>query len=261
MLVPVGAEQRAVIAPRLSLHPLPTAPEARVAPRFTTTCDVGETLAPPAPLDTTNRSSETPHSAMEGAVAATLPKARSRAILATGAVVIAVIGGALLTRQRSPPAPMPIPTDIAIAIASAAPSEPPPGARVSAELPAPSAAAAVAPSRVVQLVVIPSDASVEIDGVPVMVSDGVVEIRGPLGSAHRVRLLKKGMKEMPATAVFVTEVGAQPAKLELAPLAKTEPGPPGRGAKPRPAPSASASAEALPPKPKPGDDDIRRGHE
>jgi hypothetical protein len=44
--------------------------------------------------------------------------------------------------------------------------------------------------RRVQLVALPSDASVEIDGAAAHPRDGVVAIDGKLGTVHRVRVFK-----------------------------------------------------------------------
>ena len=71
-----------------------------------------------------------------------------------------------------------------------------------------------------QLVVLPKDATVEVDGRAAPMRNGVVEIVGPQGSQHQVRL-KKGKDETTGT-VQITEVGASPPKLELAPKPGTK---------------------------------------
>ncbi|WP_438000962.1 serine/threonine-protein kinase [Sorangium sp. So ce185] len=70
-----------------------------------------------------------------------------------------------------------------------------------------------APRRRVNLVVLPADASVEIDGRPATMRDGILELEGELGSMRRVRVFK-GEVEIVAD-VAVTELGAHPTKLEL----------------------------------------------
>jgi serine/threonine-protein kinase len=81
-----------------------------------------------------------------------------------------------------------------------------------------SAAPASGPSpstrdRTVKVVIIPGDADVEIEGSTHKPKDGIIEIKGPPGSVHRVRL-KSGGQEM-VDDVVVTESGAIPPKLEL----------------------------------------------
>jgi serine/threonine-protein kinase len=67
--------------------------------------------------------------------------------------------------------------------------------------------------RLVKLVVLPGDASVELDGARAALQDGVLDIRGAAGSAHRVRVFK-GDREIVAE-VKVTDSGASPPKVEL----------------------------------------------
>ena len=82
---------------------------------------------------------------------------------------------------------------------------------------APSAAsatvAAVATPRRVKVVVMPSDATVEVEGQPVTAKNGLFEITGTLGSVHRVRVFKG--KHETTTDVIVTEDGPSPPKVEL----------------------------------------------
>jgi serine/threonine-protein kinase len=80
--------------------------------------------------------------------------------------------------------------------------------------------------RTVKLVVLPGDATVEVDGTNVTPSDGAVEITGALGSVHKVRL-KSGDAEV-VRDVAISEAGALPFKIEL------------------PAPSAPAPAPSAP---------------
>jgi serine/threonine-protein kinase len=106
------------------------------------------------------------------------------------------------------------------------PAEPP-----QAQLPAPTATAApaVAPtatatavaaaepaaqaSKRVYVVIIPTDASVEVEGAKVALKDGLLEINGIPGSVKRVRV-SKGTGESIADVV-VTEAGALPPKIEV----------------------------------------------
>jgi serine/threonine-protein kinase len=67
--------------------------------------------------------------------------------------------------------------------------------------------------RTVRLVVMPDNADVVLDGNPVKANDGVIEIKGGLGSEHKVKLTvgKQTIEE----SVVIAEGGALPAKLEL----------------------------------------------
>ena len=61
--------------------------------------------------------------------------------------------------------------------------------------------------------IFPLDASVEVDGAQVPMQDGVVELTGPLGSVHRVRVTKGGQEK--SADVVLGEAGAEPPKVEL----------------------------------------------
>ncbi len=127
----------------------------------------------------------------------------------------------------------------AYVFARPAPLAPPIAAAIT---PAPSAPA---PTRTVRLVVIPADATVEVDGTPITPKDGLVEIHGALGSVHTVRV--KAGDEGVTADVVVTEDGALPPKIELHPTtAKALP------ARPTPALKGAlptAKSVAVPPPP------------
>lgn len=65
----------------------------------------------------------------------------------------------------------------------------------------------------VKIVVMPTDAQVEVDGSQVTNKNGVVEIVGMLGSVHKVRLIKYTNEA--TTDVVVTDVGADPVMVRL----------------------------------------------
>jgi serine/threonine-protein kinase len=98
--------------------------------------------------------------------------------------------------------------------------------------------------RTVRLVVLPEGATVEVDGAPAAVTDGVVEITGTLGSVHEVRLHAGG--EQATHGVVVAESGPVPAKVQLdarpaasaVPAAAPKPAPLGSVRSPGPRPSA-----------------------
>ena len=116
------------------------------------------------------------------------------------------------------------------------------------------AATVIAPAgegmRRVRVVVIPADAEVEIDGARAEVHDGLVEVAGALGSRHRVRVAKRSDEAV--AEVTVTEMGAQPLKVEIAahvaapPLAPSSARahPPAAGATGAPAPPAPSATSA-----------------
>ncbi len=108
-------------------------------------------------------------------------------------------------------------------VATARPA-PPPSSTAPAPIaePSPASAPGAAPSvvpttiaapRRVRLVILPADATAEIDDERAEAHDGVLEILGPLGSVHRVRLSKD--KQHVEGDVVVTEAGAMPPKLEI----------------------------------------------
>ena len=83
--------------------------------------------------------------------------------------------------------------------------------------------------RRVKVVVLPADASVEVEGMRVQTNRGLIEITGPPGSVHRVRLFKG--KNESTTDVVVTEYGASPPKVELT-VVQIGKAPPGTSAAP-----------------------------
>jgi eukaryotic-like serine/threonine-protein kinase len=100
----------------------------------------------------------------------------------------------------------------------------------------------------------PGDAVVEIDGVIARVDDGLVELTGPLGSVHHVRLTKGG--EAITADVVIAEDGVVPREVRLAAPAKVAPPALVAGVRPSPggrlgAASASAPAPSSPTPPPP----------
>lgn len=78
---------------------------------------------------------------------------------------------------------------------------------------APSGAPSSEAVRHANLVILPHDAAVEVDGAKAASQDGVVEIAGALGSVHRVKLSKDGQEK--TAEVVLGESGAEPPKVEL----------------------------------------------
>jgi eukaryotic-like serine/threonine-protein kinase len=108
--------------------------------------------------------------------------------------------------------------------------------------PAPPAVAAPPPEvkpRTVRLVVLPADATVEFDGASVTPSDGAVEIRGTIGSVHKVRVTSADGEAL--RDVAVTEDGPLPTMVQVQAKPGKAPGvAPVAGPLPRPASTGSA---------------------
>jgi serine/threonine-protein kinase len=208
------------------LTPLPDAERKRVAPRLLTQPD-----APPTRASRTANGSRTSPglgngvTPLEGfgktvgqpAVAATTGAgnpngggARST-LVAVGAVMALVAGGALAYRLTTP---APAPAQAVMSASTGRAGAAPPG-----DAPA---------TPTVRLVVLPVGATVEVDDKPVPAADGIVEITGALGSGHKVRVVS-GADET-TTKVYVTQEGANPAKIVLTPA----PSSPGGSSAPRP---------------------------
>ncbi|WP_437339364.1 protein kinase domain-containing protein [Sorangium sp. So ce394] len=256
MLVAVTDEERAVLAPRLDVGhaarregSLANAAEGR--PGDSTT-DGGRGRA----VIATSGAPMT--SGAAGAASATGAAARSRApavLLALG--VAGAIAYFAAPRAAEPGADAAVAAGTAAASAAtaapaaneiAAASASPAASAASATPPEATDPAPVALRRVV-LAVAPSDAAVEVDGVPAEVRGGLVEISGVLGSKHRVRLVRAGAERVEEVAV--TEDGASPARLALdVPAARASGAPPARPQPPRrpaPAPAKEPSAPPRPP--------------
>lgn len=99
-----------------------------------------------------------------------------------------------------------------------------------------------ADERRVKLLVLPADAVVEVDGVPVRRRDGVIELSGKMGQAYRVRLSRDAQHV--ETTVTLEDSGASPPLLDLAALARAA-RPLGRGR--LPAESTADPAAAVEP--------------
>lgn len=96
--------------------------------------------------------------------------------------------------------------------------------------------------RRVKLLVVPADAAVEVDGVPVRRRDGVIELSGKVGQTYRVRLSRDAQHV--ETSVALQDSGASPPSLNLAALVRAA-RPLGRGR--LPAPSTTEPAAPLEP--------------
>ena len=202
MLVAITAEEKAQVAPRLSIPQMPSTPQVSVYPPPMST-------TPPSPFQppmaaVVSDSAGTAAGVAQSQPAPRAPTSMSRGMLggvALGGMALLGLGGLGAVKLFAPAAP---PAAVLAPIAAATPT--------IAPQPVPTAPAATR-DRIVKLVVLPVDALVEIDGVPVPVKRGIVEVTGLLGSVHKVKLTL-GKDEI-VEDVVVTESGALPAKLEI----------------------------------------------
>lgn len=107
------------------------------------------------------------------------------------------------------------------------------------------------PPRTVKVVIVPSDATVELGGKVVESKNGIIEISGMLGSQHKIRIYK-GDREQ-EEEIVIAEGGAIPPKVELAAEKKPKGG--GGIRPPAPPPPATPPPAAPPPPPPPSEID------
>jgi serine/threonine-protein kinase len=239
-LVGITEAERANVGARLSFPP--AAPQRP---------SIAPSQYPPAPgeANAISGAREAP-GGTNGGVAATNaptePKGNTKVMIAAG-VAIGMIGAAVFALKvvgGGSSAPATAATS-APSIAAAPASAPvvTPGASSG-----PSVTPEPANERMVKLVVIPEDATVTVDGNPATVKRGVVEIKGALGTVHKVKLAVSSPKKAEMEEdVSVTESGAFPPKLELdlktggaKPLGASTGAPTGAG--PATAPTATPTA-------------------
>ena len=117
----------------------------------------------------------------------------------------------------------------------------------AAALPTATASAPADKPRSVTVVILPPTATVEVEGVPAKLTEGLLEIEGAVGSVHKVRVVSGGVEK--TVRVVVAESGAVPAKIELDVPAVTPTGaattPPLGGVKPKPKPTSAPSTDPL----------------
>ncbi len=203
---------RALQPSSLALHesmltPLASAERTHLAPR----------LEPSEARSIGGSSGNTPNASSGGlngtqqSLARTTPPARkSTAPLMLAASVVMVAGGAAayrgLSLRHAADGPGAAAPEVSVASsASTAPISTP-------SAPAPSPVA----ERTVRLALAPATVKAEVDGQSVEAHAGIIELRGPLGSTHKV-LLRLGGQQL-TRDIAITENGALPDKLELAAL-------------------------------------------
>ncbi|MGK4005032.1 serine/threonine-protein kinase [Sorangium sp. So ce1036] len=164
----------------------------------------------------------------------------SRVPVVAGAALlaVAVVGGVYVFSRPSPaPVPEPVGTEaLAPAEPPKEPASPPPPVAPTATPSSEILPVAEAQPKRVHVVILPADASVEVEGKRATTRDGILEISGVPGSVHRVRVFK-GKSETLADVV-VTETGALPPKVEIASTpSKAAPPPAARTAPAAPTPA------------------------
>jgi hypothetical protein len=230
MLVPMAAQALTSIG---AVAEEETAPPA-VAPRLT---EAAGALPKPSGRPLPGEVHETPTAALIETDDKPSPRPWAPLVIATvAAVAVAGLGvlGLMITRSSAPPIrPVERKAEVSSMVATSAPP------RASEAALPPSARAA--PTRRATLVIEPLDAHVEIEGVHVPATKGVVEIEGVLGSIHRVRI-SKGTREFRGD-VAITEAGVLPPKLTLEPPPQR---PVGKGAAPATAPAPAPAPTSKP---------------
>ena len=231
MLVPLSDAERANVGARLTI----TAPEPAMRP---------QSFAPPAmnppgaiPAETTNRAAGT-----TGGVATERPPAKSSntKLIAIGAT-LGVLGAGLVAWQVSKkPQPM---SGAAAAETVTVTSARPQTAPSSSAAPSPQVTLAEDRERKQLVTVLPDDATVSVDGTAISLSDGMLSVKGGIGTNHDVHIsvVRSGKTFEKDVRVSITEDGPNPAKIAL----DAPPAPPkipvASGPNP-PAPSAPATA-------------------
>ena len=161
------------------------------------------------------------------------PRRRAPTLVAMALLPLVLgLAGVMVYQQRArlaPPAPGIGPTaSAAAASASSSTVEPAPPL----------------PELAVRLAIEPGDATVEVDGRVTPVTDGGVELRGALGSAHHVRLVKGSQKA--EGEVALTSLGAVPPSMTVEmPAPRRSPADPSSSGKPSagPAPTGTGARD------------------
>ncbi|MFT3772703.1 MAG: serine/threonine-protein kinase [Minicystis sp.] len=215
MFVSLSDTAKAIVAPRISVEPQPPPLPSIPPPNPARVSDPVGAAAVASTTGALVHSQPAPQPAPKG-----LRPPVIAGVLAVGALVA---GGVWMTRSRGPVPVQAVQTTTVVVTAPPPPVTAPTVTPAATEAPK---APDLAPKRV-KLVILPADASVEVEGAKTPIKDGLLEITGAPGSVHRVRVFK-GKLETTAD-VIVTEAGPSPPKIELTAGAK----PAGTGAAPR----------------------------
>lgn len=211
MLVGLSEIERSDIARRISITPPPHDGRPSLSSSGDRPSNVAARSVPPPGATQINTGTT------EGIAAPTerhqpTGKPRSNApFIATG-IAVAVLGGGFAAFKlagaesagQAPPEPIPIPTTTQMPAVT--PSTPQPTTATPVVNP-------TEKDKTFFLVILPEDATVEVDGQPAEVNRGAVKVTGPLGSMHEVKLTigKQSVKEN----VVISDSGLAPPKIEL----------------------------------------------
>ena len=221
-LVPLGADEQAHVAP----SPLALDGQASFVQVRGVTASTASTASR---LGVSTASGQAALSVSQGA-SPPARKGRAWLVPAFGAmVVVGGLAGYKLTERKVVVAPEP-----ALVVAPTVP------VAVSIAAVPPPIVVSAADEIAVRVAIDPPDARVEVDGRPTPVTDGYIEIRGVLGSAHHVRL-SKDQRESPGE-VAVTATGAVPPILHADTSPATTAVKP-LGGRPLPTPSAKPTVK------------------
>lgn len=213
MLSPLGDTARARVAPLLPM-PAPMEPVTRAGPS-NRPLSIPPTLGsvrPGSSHQLTNVAATT--GALTQSHANAGPKGRTAMIAGAATVAAAIAGGVFVMRaslvKPLPPAAMvQLPAPVSATSPPAAPAVVPSVMVVAEDTRSQEPTA----TRRVKVVILPSDATVEVEGVKTALREGLLEITGKLGSVHRVRVFKGKIED--TKDVIVTEAGPSIPKIEL----------------------------------------------
>jgi serine/threonine-protein kinase len=197
-LVPLSADEQAIVAPRAFAvdAPVDMAPPANGAAVTASGLGASQSLTTSpgqGPLTLSRDGAPSP------------PRARPWLVPAVGAAVLAAVGAVAYGLVGR--APVAAPASEPVAVATTAPpvaTAAPPTIVV--------APVSAADEQAVQVAIEPADATVEVDGRPTPIKAGFIEIRGVLGSAHHVRIVKDQRES--SHEVAITSRGPVPPKLQ-----------------------------------------------
>ncbi|WP_437676359.1 protein kinase domain-containing protein [Sorangium sp. So ce131] len=250
MLVPLPPSERLTVAPKLEVRaasrPTRRGSSSGETPHRWREQTTDSATAPALETDEPPRASQQ----------APAPRRASKKLPLLVALLIALgLGGLVTLRPITSPSTAMTGMHVAFGDLPKAPSadsaappttgDPPKAPPVESAAPAPpTSAERPALVRRVELKIVPRDASVQIDGSPAPVKDGKVALTGPLGTSHDVRVAS-GKAELTAQVV-ITEAGARPPQLVLAPPRGASPVKRTRSAAAAPVPGAMRGPEPGP---------------
>jgi len=211
MLVPLSTTAREQQAPRLAISMAPPPPMSTIAgpadnSHVTSASHNGQLTASGA---TRTGDASATNVAMTTQTGAGQGGGKRGLVIGVALGVTALLGGTAYMLFKPPVVATTPPPPATIMVTA----PPPPEVTTAA------ATVKVAPAdqavRRFKLNIFPTDAKVEVDGVPAVAKRGIVDISGPLGSTKMVKLIKG--KQESTTEVAITEAGLLPPVAEIIP--------------------------------------------